>query len=107
MGEIGFGSPKKTLALADGKRIGGLIEIGARLDLDEGDHRAAPRDDVDLAPPAGSGGKAALENPVALQAQQQNCDLFGPRPERQSPQFTSSYHAAKLGPRGYAFNGNN
>src|SRR5579859_7478496 len=106
LSEIGFRAAQQPLALMGGQRIGGLIEIGPRFDLDESDHRAAPGDDVDLAAPAGSGGETAFQDRIAFEAKQQDRQRFRPLAKLQGGQFTSSYHAAKLAPRGYAFNGN-
>ena len=55
------------------------VEVVARLDLDEGDRRAAPRDEVDL---AAGGGEAAGEDAVALQPQQQRGDRLGAQAEQ-------------------------
>src|SRR5579859_7605632 len=102
--QIGRGTPQQALALALRNRFGGAVQIGARLDLDEDDDRAAPGDDVDLAASAGSGGNTAFENGIAFEAQHQRCDKFGPSTEGQGGQFTSPYHAAKLGAPVCGFN---
>lgn len=52
------------------RRLGG----GARLDLDEDQGAAAPRDDVDLAAVAA---ESAIENRMALQAQEPDGDGLG------------------------------
>ena len=55
------------------------VEVVARLDLDEGDRRAAPRDEVDL---AAGGGEATIQHLVTLQPQQQRGDRLRRRPNR-------------------------
>ncbi len=75
--EIGLGAAQQTLALSGGDGLGGPIEIGAPLDLDEGDDLSLTGDDIDLAPPARRRGKAAFENAIALEAQEPGRDKFG------------------------------
>jgi hypothetical protein len=60
---------------ADRKRRG--LEIGARLDLDEGDHAASAGDKIDLA--AGDD-EPPGEDRIALQTQQQRRNRFGLEP---------------------------
>jgi hypothetical protein len=52
----------------------GDLEIGARLDLDEGDRAAPSRNKIDF---AAADHEAPRENPVALEAQHERCDRFG------------------------------
>ena len=47
--EPDLGGGRDALALALGHRPGGIVEVLARLDLDEDQQRAAAGDDVDLA----------------------------------------------------------
>ena len=60
------------LGCADRNR--GCLEIGARLDLDEGDHPAAAGDKVDL---AARDGETLGEDRIALEAQQPGRDRLG------------------------------
>ena len=59
--EFGGGDDAALLALAD--RLGGIGELLARLDLDEDEHAASPRHDVDL---ADRGFEPAEQDAVAL-----------------------------------------
>jgi len=59
--EFGGGDDAALLALAD--RLGGILELLARLDLDEDEDAAPPRHDVDL---ADGGFEPAEQDAVAL-----------------------------------------
>src|SRR5690606_2918715 len=82
-GEVGtaqqeqLGGAHGALALALAERGERLLEIGARLDLDEGEQTAAPGDQVDLAERSA---KAPGEDAVAAQAQAPGGEALGPTP---------------------------
>ena len=70
---------------------GGRV-IGARLHLDKGDEASAPGDQVDLARMAA---EAALEDAVALEAQEEGGERLGP------PAGALGRDAARLRPQGF------
>lgn len=62
----GPGGGGQTTTLPRPQRFGRLAEVGALLDLDDGQRPPAPRDQVDL---AGRGSAAPGQDPVAFEAQ--------------------------------------
>ena len=48
-GQPDAGGPRDAAALGRADRGGRVVEVGARLHLDEGDRAAAPGDEIDLA----------------------------------------------------------
>jgi integrase len=71
-----------ALLLARRHRIGGLIEAGAGLDLDEDDRAPAPHDQVDL---AARRAEAARDRAIALEQQQGQRGEFRDMPPTQRP----------------------
>jgi len=71
--EEGRGRARDAGALAPTHRLGRSSMVLARLDLDEGDDAAAPRDDVDL---TGPHPQIACQDSEALEAQQPGGNAF-------------------------------
>src|SRR5271167_3196069 len=80
------GGPRDAPPFGRADRGGGVVEVGARLHLDERDRAASSGDEIDL--PAGYR-IAPRDDGIALETQKQDGDRFGLEPEemRAAPPF--------------------